>query len=195
MTKLHLGAGSVYLRGYTNIDVKQPNYFLATQRPDLVEKNGTTINNYYRREVSVQDYIAGTYHETECVVDVFCDIRYLNYDEESVDEIVLIHVLEHFNLIDATTILYNLFNILKVGGTLRVHVPDIEGIMRAYVEGEDIEWVTRQLYGSQKNKYSVHPYGYTQKSLINLLKKVGFSRTTRTRNINDYPAFGIVATK
>ena len=47
--KLHIGSGSVYLNGWTNIDVPGPKNFLAADRPDLVDRWATDEDNYYRR--------------------------------------------------------------------------------------------------------------------------------------------------
>ena len=51
--KLHVGCGTVYLDGYVNLDVEVPGYsFLATERPDLLERNRTTVDRYYKVEES-----------------------------------------------------------------------------------------------------------------------------------------------
>ena len=51
--KLHVGCGTVYLEGYVNLDVPVAGYsFLASERPDLVEKNRTSVERYYKKQES-----------------------------------------------------------------------------------------------------------------------------------------------
>jgi hypothetical protein len=43
--KLHVGCGTVYLEGYVNLDLPVEGYsFLAAERPDLLERNRTTLD-------------------------------------------------------------------------------------------------------------------------------------------------------
>jgi predicted SAM-dependent methyltransferase len=193
--KLHLACGTVYLKGWTNVDIEQPGYFLAKDRPDLVEINETDLEHYYKHYVTTEEFKKGVFHEKESVVDVFADIRDLPFEKNSVDKILAVHVFEHFDSWEAKRLLIHWRELLKDGGTLRIHVPDLDGIMKEYVEFEDIEWIIRQIYGSQKNEYAMHKYGYTYGTLSKLLKEFGFKKVKSCGNINDYPAFGLEATK
>lgn len=196
--KLHLACGTVYLKGWTNIDLEQPNFYLAKDRPDLVEKNGTDLDNYYKEERTTEDFMKGKFHAKEGVVDVYADVREIPFKNGSVDEMVGMHIFEHFDLIEAHELLSHWYMKLKIGGTLRLHVPDTEEILLQAV-GENglryIDWTIRQLYGSQKNHYGRHLYGWTKDSLRRALEEHGFTDVKILPNINQYASFGIIGTK
>lgn len=66
-------------------------------------------------------------------VDRF-DVRQpLPFADASVDFVYHSHLLEHLALDDARTFLRECFRILKPGGTIRMAVPDLEGICRRYL--------------------------------------------------------------
>lgn len=200
--KLHLACGTVYLEdGWTNIDIEG---HFAKDRPDLVGVNGTTLDNYYKKEVTKDDFMSGKLHNKEKVIDQLCDITKLPYKENSVDEILGVQILEHFSLLEAKELLKYWYSLLRISGTLTLHVPDVEGIMYEWntntrLEGKPREeindWALRQIYGSQKNQYSIHKYGYTKESLSKLLLECGFSATQEVATINNYPSIGILAVK
>ena len=50
------------------------------------------------------------------------------------DEIVMEEVLEHISFRNTVPVLKEMFRVLKVGGKLRIQVPDCEAAMRAYIE-------------------------------------------------------------
>src|SRR5574343_120362 len=58
-------------------------------------------------------------------VDVVSDIRELQYPENSVDEVVWLHAIEHFSLDDACLMIRRIFKWLKPGGHLLIEGPDI----------------------------------------------------------------------
>lgn len=195
--KLHLACGTVYLQdGWTNVDIQG---HLAKDRSDLVELNGTTLDNYYKQEVAKDDFMSGKLHNKEKVVDLIADIGRLGYEKGSVDEILGVQILEHFSLLEAKELLTYWHSLLKEFGTLTLHVPDVAGIIIEAVDESrtDItwEWVIRQIYGSQKDLYSIHKYGYTKESLSKLLIECGFSATQEVPTINSYPSIGILAVK
>ncbi len=67
-----------------------------------------------------------------------CDIREpLPFADASVDVVYHSHVLEHLNAIDGARFMRECFRILRPGGVLRVVVPDLEGIARAYLGSID----------------------------------------------------------
>lgn len=193
--KLHLACGTVYLKGWTNIDLEQPNFYLAKDRPDLVEKNGTDLDNYYKEERTTEDFMKGKFHKKEGVVDVYADVRKLSFNDGSISEMVGMHIFEHFDLIEAHELLSHWYMKLKIGGTLRLHVPDAEGILDEYVKGENLVWTIRQITGSQKNHFGVHKYQWTMDSLKEAFEKHGFSDIRILPNINQYSSFGIIGTK
>jgi predicted SAM-dependent methyltransferase len=59
--------------------------------------------------------------------------RGLPFAENSVDACYSSHVLEHLKPSEAVDFLQQQFRVLKPGGTIRVVVPDLEGIVRRYL--------------------------------------------------------------
>jgi SAM-dependent methyltransferase len=87
-----------------------------------------------------------------------CDLRQgIPYGDGRFDAVYHSNVLEHFGRVQAETLLRECFRVLRVGGTLRIVVPDLEDIALAYLaalaaaeRGEpgapaDHEWMTIEL--------------------------------------------------
>jgi len=189
--KLHLACGTVYLYGCENIDLELSHHFLAEDRPDLVQENITTMDKYYKDNVTKSDFMTGKYHMKKVVCDRFADVSDLPYEHGSIDEIIGMHILEHFTFEEGAQLLRHWRDLLKPGGSLRVHVPDIKGIIDLYNEEGEMDWCIRQLFGSQKNKYGLHRSGYTSQSLRAFFTMAGFNDIEDLDNINDYPAIGM----
>ena len=191
--RLHLACGTVYLDGYKNIDIKHKGACLAKNRPDVVEQNITDWEHYYKEDIRRDDFIKGTFHDKKVVCDEFADIRCLPYKDETIDEILAVQVFEHFTYADGKKLLYNWYDILKMGGVLHLDIPDLDGTVELYKS--DPVWATRLLYGSQKNEYGVHKAMYTKNSIAELLQEIGFTEIEILPNIHTYPAFGVKGVK
>ena len=76
------------------------------------------------------------------------------------------HVLEHFEKSAGLVFMQECFRVLKKGGILRVAIPDLEGIVRCYIEqlnksleGDEqaqlnYEWIMLELYDQTVRNYS-----------------------------------------
>ena len=68
-------------------------------------------------------------------VDFVCDTRKLTIIEDnSVSEIYACHILEHVERNEVVSVLREWNRVLKVGGVLRVAVPDFEAVVAEYQE-------------------------------------------------------------
>lgn len=191
-TRLHVGCGTVYLDGYVNLDVPVDGYsFLATERPDLVEGNRTTVERYYKHEESRATLERGPGRPQVCVVDRYAAMDALPYPPDSVDEIRAVQVLEHVSMKDAPRILRHWHEVLKPGGVAHVDVPDFEETARqllAQTDEASKEWYYRLVYGSQKNAYAYHKNGFSPARLERLLREAGFRDVRHVPNrIHFYP--------
>jgi predicted SAM-dependent methyltransferase len=64
------------------------------------------------------------------------------------------------------------FKLLKNGGSLVIECPDIEVVMRSYLQGQ--EEMLYSIYGRHRYEYDSHLWGYSRISLSNILRKIGF---------------------
>lgn len=93
------------------------------------------------------------------------------------DEFYASHVLEHFPWPRALLVLAEWARVLKVGGTLKVAVPDMEIYARLLLEGQNPWHVTRSIYGAHfmtPGGPQGHHHGYTKRMLLDVLTILGF---------------------
>jgi ubiquinone/menaquinone biosynthesis C-methylase UbiE len=168
--KLHLGAGTIYLKGYINIDAA-PHYLTKDAPKDILEQNTTTIDNYYKHDFCKSS--------GKCIADVKAIIDKLPYDDNSVDEIVLLHVLEHFPANEVKIFLDEFYRVLKFNGLFYLAVPDVKKTAELLSKAktpEEEDWAIRLIHGTQRDKYSHHYCGYIERTLKELLEKKTFIR-------------------
>lgn len=186
--KLHLGCGTIYLKGYVNVDAAPE--FMAEDAPDLVEENSTTMDNYYKDDFCKNSGLT--------VADSMAVLPTLPFDDESAEEAVMIHVLEHFPKYEAKKVLNEIWRVLIPGGKFIVGVPDIMGTAKQLLAAktdEEQDWCIRLIEGTQKNKWSHHYCSYSDRTLKNFLSEHGFGDFEDLPNINFYPALHVKATK
>ncbi len=198
--KLHLGCGTVYLEGFVNIDVQREGYsFLASERPDLVEKNRTTFDRYYKEETTKDQVFEKKEEPRWVVADRFLDITSLDYSPESVDAIVCVQTLEHFTRMEVQRALKNWYTTLRPGGVLHLDVPDFEETARlllAQQSEEEKQWYYRLIFGSQKDLFSIHKDGYSEAKMRKILSLQGFREIRRLAdNRHFYPSILVEGTK
>ena len=101
------------------------------------------------------------------------------------------NTFEHFSQADAAKLLKEWYRVLKNGGELLIDVPDLIGTLKIVENGKDVEemnWGIRLFYGSQKNDFSFHKWGYTLETISALSKKIGFKKVEKINLIkHDYP--------
>lgn len=131
--------------------------------------------------------------------DIVCDARELATLEGGVfDAVYCSHNLEHYYRHDVPRVLAGFQHVLKEGGFAHIRVPDINEVMRLTIEqGLDIDdvlytspsgpiMVLDVLYGyaaqieRSGQDFYAHKTGFTQKSLLSVLERAGFSRIYST---------------
>jgi SAM-dependent methyltransferase len=130
--------------------------------------------------------------------DIICDARELTkLDGGQFDAIYCSHNLEHFFPHDVPKVLAGFLHVLKPDGFAEIRVPDLDLVMKTYVEKQlDIEDVLYQsgagpimvrdvLYGFGKEiqrsgvDFYAHKTGFTPKSLRKALFSAGFKYAAR----------------
>ncbi len=128
--------------------------------------------------------------------DIVCDARHLTTLEGGrFDAVYCSHNLEHYYRHDVDKVLAGFMHVLKDSGFAHIRVPDVQEVMRTTVDQDlDIDDVLYEspagpirvldvLYGyaveieRSGQDFFAHKTGFTEKSLLNVLQKAGFSRT------------------
>jgi len=98
-----------------------------------------------------------------------------DFETGTVDMVYMCHILEHIKGNDLKRVLTEMKRVLKVGGVLRLSVPDFDRLVEVYDTcGKDINIISRQLMGGQDHEYNVHYSVFNHGRLSELLKEVGF---------------------
>lgn len=189
MRRLHIGCGTVYLRGWINSDIRSDRSHLASARPDLVEKYITDESDYYgRHQDKTLDTVRTGPRNDEYVCDEYGSFMDLPGSTWTIDELLCRHSFEHLSISEAHKALDEIDRKLKNGAILRIDVPDHDGAMKKLTETKD-EFFIRHLLGPRNSDYGYHMMSYTQKGLRELVESHGFVYLGEEPNIHFYPAF------
>ena len=116
--------------------------------------------------------------------DVICDLHQLTpFENSSVDEILSVHVVEHFWRWEVLEVLQEWVRVLKPGGTMILECPNLLSAAQELLknpeagagpgpEGQRTMWV---FYGDPgwQDPYMIHRWGYTPLSLARLMHEAG----------------------
>jgi predicted SAM-dependent methyltransferase len=120
------------------------------------------------------------------VVDINADITLLHYPQNSVDEIRLHHVFEHFARPVACALLAGWYTWLRPGGTLIIEVPDFSRMawtmLSPFSSFKRKAEAERHIFGSQEAEWGIHYEGYTPETLTFFLERYGYTIDTVKKN-------------
>ena len=116
--------------------------------------------------------------------DVLCDLRRLKpFADNEIDEILSVHVVEHFWRWEIVDVLKEWVRVLKPGGQMVIECPNLLTACQEIMQNPDIAigpgkegrrsmWV---LYGDPgwKDPLMMHRWGYTPNSLMQLMREAG----------------------
>lgn len=135
-------------------------------------------------------YISGFIH-----IDL-CNMPHIDYrhkvdklpmfEDNSAELIYASHVLEYFDREEAEGVLLEWRRILKLGGILRLAVPDFPALLKVYEKTRDLKYLLGPLYGRMvldtgtgKKEIIYHKTVYDFSSLKELFEKNGFEKVRR----------------
>ena len=134
------------------------------------------------------------------IADEYANLLELRYKPNSIEEVRLHHVFEHFPRAVASALLYSWSTWLKKGGTLRIEVPDFEKTgkvaLSRFSSKKAKAVAMRHIFGSQEAHWAVHFEGYTPASLSNVMELYGFkvSEVKKNSHLGTYN-IDVIATK
>lgn len=99
----------------------------------------------------------------------------LAYDDESVDEILASHILEHFSHRDTQKVLLNWIDKLKPGGRIRISVPDFEKLVTLYQAGNPVD-LQGYIMGGHKDQNDLHGCLFDREALHEIMAVCGLER-------------------
>ncbi len=108
------------------------------------------------------------------------DIRRLAYADNTIDEILASHVLEHLSYSDVDVVVQEMYRVLKPGGKVIIDVPDLEAMVRIWLDlPEERRWGPESrafaaIFGTQQDEGNFHKNGFTKARLRKVLADVGF---------------------
>ena len=110
-----------------------------------------------------------------------CDIRSLRsvFDDESAEEIMAIHVCEHFYIHDIADILEQWLHVLKPGGKLILELPCWDKVIEHIKQGSPDNMTRWPLFGDPRThtdgEPALHKWIYSRAEFKKLLGYVGFN--------------------
>lgn len=108
--------------------------------------------------------------------DIYADIRELQYDDGSIDEVRSHHLLEHFTRQEALALLAQWHRWLKVGGLLVVETPDFNESIKKFIAA-DLHFqfqLGRHIFGSQEAPWAQHYDFWSEPKFRYVLDILGF---------------------
>ena len=113
-------------------------------------------------------------------VDVVCDVTKLPYKDDEVDEIFAAHLIEHFGRFEFDAVLDEWVRVLKHGGKMELHCPDMEELCKQYTNGDiTTEWFSYICYGGQDYEYNHHKIAWDYSRLRSELVQRKMTNVTR----------------
>lgn len=114
--------------------------------------------------------------------DLLCDAKSIPLTDGCADELLAVHVFEHFYRWESETVLGEWSRLLKTGGKLVLELPDLVKCCQNYLDGrmkggKHPDQLARWgIYGDPRtgNKYMSHPWGWSPLELEKLLLANGF---------------------
>jgi len=191
--KLNIGCGPCGINGWTNFDfgILPLLSTMPLVKSFLIKLH--LLSNFYKikwPKIKLVDIRKKFPLEDETVKVIFCS-----------------QVLEHFEYWETRNILKECYRVMKIGGLIRISVPDIDKIVKNYLSNknkiESARDFDKTIFGDEKDKspnflmklsmifVRYHKWHYNYAYLSNLLKEVGFSKIKRNEyrkgNIPELP--------
>lgn len=157
----------------------------------IVKRNGLINCKRYNKDIKLNlgaggieypGYLSVDMHDSRA--NVHMDITKLDFETDSVSEILASHVFEHLNPYKVMDILQDWLRVLKPGGRLIMEMPNIEELCRRFVTANKAQryGILNAVYGSVNTTdvgqpsdiTSPHLFGWWPESLFDHMYGAGF---------------------
>lgn len=110
-----------------------------------------------------------------------------DFADNSVGEIYLCHVLEHFSFEEVVQVLNVFYKKLKPEGLLRISVPDFSLMAEGYINKKvPLKSLKFALMGGQDYQYNFHKSIYDSATLTEVLEAAGFKNCKEYNTLADF---------
>ena len=111
-------------------------------------------------------------------IDVVSDVMFLKFPANYFSEIKAIDILEHLTFVNCKLLLRRCYGWLEPNGIINIQVPNLDFLFK-FVESTGEHEAMRWIYGSDgegdtKHAFGFHKWGYTRKSLSDILLNIGY---------------------
>lgn len=117
--------------------------------------------------------------------DINCDIRKLPFEDGSIDEIMAIHVCEHFYVREIYGVLKEWKRVLKKDGIMALELPCLDKVLAHFANGSPENFTLWPLYGDPRThsagEPALHKWCWSISQFYELLDAVGFSDITEEK--------------
>jgi predicted SAM-dependent methyltransferase len=127
----------------------------------------------------LEDYINCDLYNDKA--DVKCDAKLLPFEDDSVDKIIAIHLIEHFDFKEAFIVLKEWYRVLKKDGILWIETPDFLESCRKFVFSNEQERINMysHFFSEPWIPGQIHKFLYTETQLRWTLENCGFKNILR----------------
>jgi|LSQX01.3.fsa_nt_gb predicted SAM-dependent methyltransferase len=121
--------------------------------------------------------------------DIKCDAKKLPFDSNTADEILAIHLIEHFDFYEAFDVLKEWYRVLKVNGKLHIETPNLLNSCKKFINATESErigmyshffscpWISGQfhkfLYTETQLKWTLENCNYRNIEVVPALRYIG----------------------
>ena len=111
-------------------------------------------------------------------IDLPVDVRYLSKYYDNAEEILAVHVVEHFYITEIESIFSNWYSVLNKGGKLVIELPCWDKVIQHIKDGSPENFTRWPLYGEPRTHVdgepALHKWCYSKKEMRTLLGMAGF---------------------
>ena len=115
--------------------------------------------------------------------DILSDLRSIPLEDACADQLMAIHVFEHFAPWEVGYLLAEWRRLLKPGGILILEMPDVVKSARNLIDGLGDQMSMWGLYGDPgpRDPFNMHKWGWTFRTIEPVLLEAGFVEPTEGR--------------